>query len=295
MRKFFPVLLLSLSVGAAVALWYAARAGYAAHVSKPKKAGVLLAVTERRREIGRLLPQPLRYSSDSAGASILTVEGVFEWTNSFRGKEGLEPLELNNMLSQAAERKLSDMFDREYFAHVSPLGVKPADLVSNAGYDYLFCGENLAMGNFRGDEELVVKWMESPGHRHNILNRHYTEIGIAAGRGRIEGRDTWLAVQTFATPASVCPKPDEALRAEIEANNTALNQQFAAIEELQEAASAVIEPASEEQFLRQINQLISDRNNLAEANQENILRYNQAVLDYNQCLKQMDGEDKEAD
>jgi uncharacterized protein YkwD len=92
------------------------------------------------------------------------------------------------------------MFENQYFAHESPTGEKVSDLAKKFGYDFLLIGENLAMGNFSSDEDLVLAWMESPGHRENILNEKYQEIGVAVKKGIFEGKEVWIAVQHFGLP-----------------------------------------------------------------------------------------------
>ena len=143
----------------------------------------------------------------------LTDAGVIEWTNTNRAQNGQLPaLKENTLLDQAAELKLQDMFKQQYFEHVNPQGVGPGDLAKKVGYNFIAEGENLALGNFGNDQSLVTAWMNSPGHRANILNVHYTEIGVAVGQGSYQGQTTWLAVQEFGRPASSCPSVDLALK-----------------------------------------------------------------------------------
>ena len=143
---------------------------------------------------------------------ILSKDKVIEFTNKQRSENGsLEPLTENLKLDLSAEKKLQDMFDGQYFEHESPSGVKVGDLGEEVGYEYILIGENLALGNFKDDESLVLAWMNSPGHRANILNEHYKEIGVAVGSGIFEGRNVWLAVQHFGTPRNVCSKVDTVL------------------------------------------------------------------------------------
>src|SRR6185369_15716694 len=118
---------------------------------------------------------------------------------------GLPALKENALLDKAAKKKLDDMFAQQYFEHINPQGKGPSDLAKSVGYDYIAIGENLALGNFKNDAELVQAWMDSPGHRANILNKQYTEIGVAVGQGTYEGKKTWLAVQEFGRPTSSCP------------------------------------------------------------------------------------------
>ena len=101
------------------------------------------------------------------------------------------------------------MFEKEYFEHKSPSGIGASDIAHDVGYEFILVGENIALGNFDGDEALVQAWMDSPGHRANILNKRYTEIGIAAEKGLYQGKMMWLAVQIFARPMSLCQNPNQ--------------------------------------------------------------------------------------
>jgi uncharacterized protein YkwD len=101
--------------------------------------------------------------------------------NRERAARGLGPLRLNPTLSDAASDRIGDMFAKRYFDHVSPDGVQPFVWATRRGYRYRLIGENLAVG-FRGTS-VVDGWMRSPGHRENILQRGFDEVGIAIADG----------------------------------------------------------------------------------------------------------------
>jgi uncharacterized protein YkwD len=101
--------------------------------------------------------------------------------NRERAARGLGPLRLNPTLSDAAGDRIDDMFAKRYFDHVSPDGVQPFVWATRRGYRYRLIGENLAVG-FRGTS-VVDGWMRSPGHRENILQRGFDEVGIAIADG----------------------------------------------------------------------------------------------------------------
>jgi uncharacterized protein YkwD len=101
--------------------------------------------------------------------------------NRERTSRGLRPLRLNDRLSLAANDRIGDMFAKNYFAHVSPDGVQPFVWAQQRGYRYRLIGENLAVG-YRGIA-VVDGWMRSPGHRENILQRGFEEVGIAIADG----------------------------------------------------------------------------------------------------------------
>lgn len=140
-----------------------------------------------------LSPSILGYASD------ITPEQVIEITNQKRAEQGLPPLKLNGVLSEAARRKAGDMFAFDYWAHRSPSGRDPWSFLKETGYNYLYAGENLAR-DFMTTDSMVEAWMNSPTHRDNILNGRYQEIGIAVVDGTLRGAETTLVVQLFGTP-----------------------------------------------------------------------------------------------
>jgi len=140
-----------------------------------------------------------------AATPAVTAGGVLGYTNAERYRAGLPLLASNAILSQVATAKMQDLFVRQYFAHEAPTGEDVSDLATRAGYTYVLVGENLALGSFTSNAAVVTAWMNSPGHRKNILSPGFTEIGIAAGRGTYQGRDAWIIVQSFGTPRSYCP------------------------------------------------------------------------------------------
>lgn len=132
-------------------------------------------------------------------ASNVKIEDLLSFTNKQRQKNGLKPLKLNNSLIDAATQKAALMFNFNCWAH-NCNGQTPWYFFKNAGYDYLFAGENLAR-DF-GDSQSVVKaWMDSPTHRENILNQKYEEIGFAVVDGILDGEETTLVVQMFGAQA----------------------------------------------------------------------------------------------
>lgn len=125
---------------------------------------------------------------------------VFDLTNESRMAEAHAPLRRNPVLDEAARLKAEDMAEYGYFAHESPHGATPWDWFEKAGYSYAYAGENLAV-HFFDSGEVVDAWLESPGHRANIMHDRYTEIGIGTAKGTYEGFDTIFVVQMFGTPA----------------------------------------------------------------------------------------------
>lgn len=112
------------------------------------------------------------------GGATPFVESVVDAMNRERAAHGLGPLRIESRLSLAAEDRIADMMRKGYFDHVSPDGVQPFTWVRKRGYRYSLVGENLALG-YRTSQSVVTGWMNSPGHRENILQRGFDEVGIA--------------------------------------------------------------------------------------------------------------------
>lgn len=130
------------------------------------------------------------------------ISGVLvQLANEDREAANLNQFVISPKLEEAAKMKAEDMVKNSYFAHVSPEGVSPWHWFKKAGYDYVFAGENLAI-NFYDSKDVEKAWMNSPGHRDNILNNRFTEIGIAVATGMYQGRETTFVVQMFGYPAA---------------------------------------------------------------------------------------------
>ncbi|WP_261575020.1 CAP domain-containing protein [Frankia gtarii] len=107
---------------------------------------------------------------------------VVTLTNVERGREGLAPLAVDARLAAAAEGHCRDMAARGFFAHTSPDGRTVSDRVTDLGYRYARVAENIAAGQTTA-EEVVAGWMQSPGHRANILIPQLRQIGIGHATG----------------------------------------------------------------------------------------------------------------
>lgn len=102
---------------------------------------------------------------------------VVDLVNQRRKENGLAPLSVNRSLAKVAEVKASDMRDNNYFTHTSPTYGSPFDMIKQFGISYRAAGENIAKGQ-KTPETVMDGWMNSEGHRANILNDNYTEIGV---------------------------------------------------------------------------------------------------------------------
>jgi uncharacterized protein YkwD len=111
-----------------------------------------------------------------------TPEQIVAEMNRERAAQGLKPLQLNEKLNLAASDRIKDMFKKRYFDHVAPDGLDPFTWVEQRGYEYRSIGENIAIG-YQTAAAIVDGWMTSPGHRQNILEKKYEEVGIAIAAG----------------------------------------------------------------------------------------------------------------
>jgi uncharacterized YkwD family protein/spore coat assembly protein SafA len=102
---------------------------------------------------------------------------VIRLTNAERSKAGLPALAGNWQLSRVARYKSQDMATKGYFSHQSPTYGSPFDMMESFGLKFSAAGENIAYGQ-RTPQEVVTAWMNSPGHKANILSRSYSQIGV---------------------------------------------------------------------------------------------------------------------
>ena len=141
-------------------------------------------------------------------ATDINVEQLLNLTNLKRAESGLSSLNLDSQLSTAAQAKANDMFAKGYWAHNAPDGTTPWVFINQAGYQYIYAGENLAK-DFGNSTGVVDAWMNSSSHRENILKKEYQDVGFAVVNNRLAGEETTLVVQMFGTkqPSMVASKP----------------------------------------------------------------------------------------
>ena len=141
-----------------------------------------------RSDLPHLEEMPL---TDHSHSNHLAVElEVIRLVNEAREKEGLQPLKLNERLMVVAEAKSQDMVDHAYFSHTSPVYGGMRDLFDAFDVNYRWAGENIATGQ-RTAEAVMKAWMDSPGHRANILHPNFNQIGVGAVTGGHYGGITW--------------------------------------------------------------------------------------------------------
>ncbi|MFJ8667511.1 sigma-70 family RNA polymerase sigma factor [Streptomyces sp. NPDC093600] len=122
-------------------------------------------------------PRPKSADTTAESAADPTAQQVIDLANSERAQAGCGPLTANPLLDEAARRHSEDMAARDFFDHTNPDGDGPGERVTAAGYRWTTYGENIAKGQ-RTPAQVMESWMNSPGHRANILNCSFEEIGI---------------------------------------------------------------------------------------------------------------------
>ncbi|MCQ6529790.1 CAP domain-containing protein [Bacillus mycoides] len=113
-------------------------------------------------------------------------QSVAELINIERTKQGLVALQIDTALSKVSRLKSEDMQKNNYFSHISPTYGSPFDMIKKFDISYQSAGENIAQGQ-QTPEEVIQSWMNSTGHRENILNSHFTHMGV----GYVESGKYW--------------------------------------------------------------------------------------------------------
>jgi len=222
-----------------------------------------------------------------ASSYTLTRPGIITDTNTQRAENGnLPALAENTTLDDIAQIRLDDMFAKQYFAHVSPASSSAITVAQAVGYDYLTLGENLALGDFEGDQGVLTAWMNSPGHRANILDTHYTQLGVAARSGDFDGAKVWIAVQVFGRPLSDCPPPDAGLKAQLDG---AQGQAATMLDQMNSSKTQLdaMEPKSGDAYTQAVNSYnaqVGAYNNFVAQTKDDITQYNTEVDTYNACI-----------
>ncbi|MFF4603406.1 CAP domain-containing protein [Streptomyces sp. NPDC001339] len=135
---------------------------------------------------------PSPNTSESAAPASKATARVLELVNSERGKAGCAPLKLNTKLTKAAQDHSEDMAEHRDMSHTGSDGSAPEERITRAGYQWSSYGENVAYG-YSTPESVMEGWMTSPGHKRNILDCSFKEIGV----GLAQPGDYWT--QDFGT------------------------------------------------------------------------------------------------
>lgn len=244
------------------------------------------AISKNKNPKEVLLPGPLQkvINQESRNGDNLLYKKIIDATNIERAKNKLKPLKEKNLLNSSALFKAYDMNTGQYFEHVSPSGTTITDLANQFGYEYITIGENLAMGNFQTEDEIVTAWINSPGHRANILNPKYTEIGVGLIPGTWQGKQVWYAVQHFGKPLSDCPIVDKSIKSIIDKNQTEISKikinldtQKDEIEKAGNSAQNYMD------LVKAYNDLVNKYNSLINETKSRIETYNMQVKAFNTC------------
>ncbi|MDP1421499.1 CAP domain-containing protein [Peribacillus simplex] len=143
--------------------------------------------------IGQIINLPTSNHTVNREESQSVEQQVLSLVNEERSKSGLPSLEMDSDISNVAILKSEDMRDNNYFNHTSPSYGSPFDMMKSFGISYEYAGENIAAGQPSADA-VMKSWMNSPGHKANILNKNYTHIGIGYVTG---GKYTHYWTQQF--------------------------------------------------------------------------------------------------
>ena len=236
-------------------------------------------------EVSVSTPPPLQSEKEAPNPK-LTQDGTIKWTNINRQNNNLPALREEEKLDKAALKKARDIFEKQYFDHVSPSGKGPQDLAEEVGYHFVAIGENLAMGNFANDKELLEAWMASPGHRENILSKKFAEIGVAVLQGEYQGKRVWVAVQEFGTPLSDCPAVDAKLKKTIESNTEKITSLSSVLEaKKEEIARLRRQDETLSEKIDEYNALVEEYNALVAKTKKQVEIYNSQVSSFNECVK----------
>lgn len=142
--------------------------------------------------VGDKIPDKGNTPVESAASE--QAQAVLKLVNEERSKQGLKSLTLSTNLTSIANTKAKDMAVNNYFDHVSPTYGTPFEMLQHFGVSYRSAGENIAAGQ-KSPQEVMTAWMNSSGHRANILNSSYTELGVGYYKGGSYGTE-WVQLFT---------------------------------------------------------------------------------------------------
>lgn len=137
-----------------------------------------------------IYPNDIIYVPDGKGVTD-TASSVLELTNSYRAQNGAKALTLDAELCRVAQAKADDMANNGYFSHTSPTYGSPSNMLTSFGVSYRYMGENIAKG-YTDARSVMNGWMNSQGHRENILNASFGKLGV----GYNSTAKTWVQIFT---------------------------------------------------------------------------------------------------
>jgi uncharacterized protein YkwD len=125
-----------------------------------------------------------------------TTDALITLINKERFDRKLEPLKKNSLLMMSAKLKAEDMVRNKYFEHISETGIQPWFFAEKVGYQYETFGENIAEKYFSANS-VHKAFMDSKGHRVNILNKEFRDVGVAILPVKIKNRQQFVVVEHF--------------------------------------------------------------------------------------------------
>jgi len=136
--------------------------------------------------------EPTTETAANNNAQLSMAQQVLNLVNAERAKQNLPALKLNTALSNVAQLKSEDMKNKNYFDHTSPTYGSPFNMMKQFGINYKYAGENIAKGQ-KTAADVVNAWINSEGHRANILNTNFTDMGL----GYVKSGSTTYWTQMF--------------------------------------------------------------------------------------------------
>lgn len=182
------------------------------------------------------------------------ISRLYNLTNLTRGEYNLPLLTQNKYLNNAAELKVKDMAEKKYFSHYTPEGYAPWHFIDNVNYNYDVAGENLGM-NFTRAETVHNAFLASPGHRDNILDPRFKDIGIASQPTDINNRPTQLLVVFFGQPHKIAASKTQTADNIFDKKNELLATESKSVTEINVTSTVVegaILPADKFQYTEEL-------------------------------------------
>ncbi len=234
------------------------------------------------------------YYSDTLGDEHLklTPSNIVWFTNYYRTQNNVAPLRMRDALNRSAHQKNVDMILNQYFDHVRTTnkGDQGFEIFIDAqNYGFIKVGENLARGDFTTSRDVVAAWMKSDAHRHNLLDRSYTDIGVSIDRGYINGVQTTFFTQHFGLPEKKCPMVDSDLKLSIQTIRSRIDTLAGDITK-EDSTMKLMDPDKPEYdtHLENYNSMVGIYNGLVNQLQDLVDNYNQQVSAFDQCVKQVE-------
>ena len=178
------------------------------HILRPRTIA-LVCVLSIAAELLFLSGLSVPVSSRAPFLGDIVVGALTDGTNVARVANNLPSLQVSPLLQRAAQEKVNDMVANSYFAHTSPQGVTPWYWFANVGYDFTYAGENLAV-DFSDSQDVTTARPNSPEHRANIMDTHFTQFGIAIATGTYEGQPVIFVAEEFGAPSPLMVVGSEA-------------------------------------------------------------------------------------